>query len=298
MPDAVVTGLATMLGAGLLVGIAPAASASGTWMLAGLALAALVAVACGLSTSERTTPLAVLGRSAGAAAIALAFGRYLVPEHPVPAAGVVLVVAMLLSAFGFRPPRLLIRAGVVVVLAVLAVFVAACLAIAPPPNASGAEGVAGLPAATAFLVFGFLGTDRKLATPRHRVIAIGVALVIYLVVAGAALYQLGGTRLGLSPVPLRDALAAADATGIDPVLTVGAALATVLALLGVFEDLWADDEPWQVIAGGAAMALGALLLTVPALLLVAVALMVGHHLLALVTSRRGSARTRPRSGRS
>src|SRR5262245_436913 len=82
LPDAVVTGLAAMLGGGLFFGIAPAASTAGAWLLAGLVLAALVADACGLSTSDRTTYLAVLGRSVGAAAIAVAFGRYLLPQAP------------------------------------------------------------------------------------------------------------------------------------------------------------------------------------------------------------------------
>jgi APA family basic amino acid/polyamine antiporter len=302
LPDAVVTGLAAMLGAGILVGIAPAASASGAWLLAGLALAALVAVACGLSTSESTgvvqRTVTVLGRAAGASAIGGAFGRYLVPENPRAAAVALLAVTTVLVALGVRLPRTLLRAGVVVVLAVLAVFVAACFAIEPPPNAPGGNDPSGLPAATAILVFGFLGTDRKLGTRRHRMIAIGVALVIYLAVAGAALYQLGGARLGLSPVPLRDALAAADASGIDAVVTVGAVLATVLALFGVLADLWADDEPRDVAVAGFAMALGTMLLTVPALMVVAVALMVGDRLLGLATSRRGSGSGLPRSGRS
>src|SRR2546430_1958965 len=261
LPDAVVTGLAAMLGAGLLVGIAPATDAAGAWMLAGLVLAALITVLCGLSTSDRTTPLELLGRSAGAAAIAGAFGRYLVPDYPMRAAGVLIVFAVVLTYVGWPPPRLLIRAGLVVVLAVLAVFVAVCFAIAPPrpgsdsaallvfklPGGPGADDLAGLPVATFILIFGFLGAERKLRTRNHRMITIGVALVIYLVVAGAALYQLGGARLALSPVPLRDALAAADASGIDRVLTVGAALATVLALFGVLTDIDADEAPWEVI---------------------------------------------------
>ena len=290
LPDAVVTGLAAMLGAGLLVGIAPAASASGAWLLAGLVLAGLVAVACGLSSSERTSPLAVLGRVAGASAIAGAFGRYLVPGQPILAAVGLIAVGTAAVACGFQPPRAVVRAAVVVVLAVLAAFVAACFAIAPALLAVElpADDPAGLPAATAILVFGFLGTDRKLRAPRHRIIAIGVALVIYLAVAGAALRQLGGTRLGLSPVPLRDALAAADASGIDAVLTVGATLATVLALVGVLTDLRAEVKPIGMALGGVAAAAGAVLLTVPTAIVVAVALMVGHHVLALVTSRRGS----------
>src|SRR6266545_4390728 len=202
LPDAVLSGLAAMVGAGLLVGIAPAAHAVGAWLLVGLVLAALVGY--GLSTSDTATPLLVLGRSAAAGAIAGAFGRYLVPEHPVPAAVVLIAVTTVLTAAGIAPARTLIRAGSLIVLIVLAVFVAACLAIEPPPNATEPVDPAWLPAATGPLVFGFLGTDRKLRTNRHRMIAIGAALVLYLAVAGAALRQLGSARLALSPVPLRD----------------------------------------------------------------------------------------------
>jgi basic amino acid/polyamine antiporter, APA family len=285
LPDAVVTGLAAMLGAGLLVGIAPAASAAGAWLLAGLVLAGLLTVAYGLSTSVKSTPLAVLGRSAGAAAIAGAFGRYLVPEYPIPAALALLAVITALTAAGITPSRTLLRAAVAVVLAVLIVFVVVCFAIAPPPNPAGPNDPAGLPLATAFLVFGFLGTER--APQRHRMITIGLALVIYLAVAGAALHQLGGARLALSPVPLRDALVAADAAGIDRVLTVGAALATVLALFGVLTDVRAETKPVGMALVGLATAVAIVVLTVPALILVAVALMLGDRLLALVTSRRG-----------
>jgi basic amino acid/polyamine antiporter, APA family len=295
LPDAVLSGLAAMMGAGLLVGIAPAAELAGTWLLAGLALAALVAVACGLSISDSVTPLLVLGRSAGAAAIAAAFGRYLVPEHPAVGAVAVLAVTTTLCAAGGTPSPTLIRAGAVLVLAVFAVFVAACFAITPPVNPSGADEPAGLPAATALLVFGFLGFDRGVRTRRHRFVTIGAALLVYLAVAGAALHQLGSARLALSPVPLRDALIAADASGIDRILTVGAALATVLALLSVLSDLRADTTPVLTGAAGAAAALGILVLKVPVLMAVAVALMLGHQL--LVRSRRRSARTRPRSTR-
>jgi APA family basic amino acid/polyamine antiporter len=300
LPDAVVTGLAAMMGAGLLLGIAPAAEAAGFLVLVALPIAALVVVLCGLSTSESKRPLpravAMLGRSAGAAAVAVTFGRYVLPQQPKVAAALVLVFAILLvTFFDFTPPRSLLRAAVVVQLAVLAVFVAACFAIEPPPNPPGATHPEGLPVATAFLVFGFLGADRRLRDRGQRIVAVGVALLIYLAVTGAALYQLGAARLGLSPVPLRDALAAADASGIGPVLTVGAALATALALLGVLTDIYADEKPVEWTISEFVMVGGIMLVAVPVLIIVAVALMIGHRV--LVTSTRGSARRPPRSRR-
>src|SRR5262245_59312152 len=79
-------GLAGMLGAGVFTGLAPAASAGGAWLLAGLALAGLLSVGCGLSTSDKLGPLGMLGRVAAAPAVALTFGNYVLPTYPVVAA--------------------------------------------------------------------------------------------------------------------------------------------------------------------------------------------------------------------
>jgi len=240
--------------------------------------------------------LLLLGRSAGMAVIAGAFGRYLVPGAPKLAAVVLIVVATALTVAGVTPPPALIRTAVVVVLVVFAIVVVACFAIEPPRNVPGSGNPSGLPLATVFLVFAFLGTERRMGTRRHRLIAIGAALLVSFAVAAAALRQLGSARLALSPVPLRDALAAADASGLDRILTLGAALATVLTLLGVLAGLKADTNPPLTAAAGAVAALAAVALTLPSLIIAAVALVLGHHV--LVTWRRGPARTPRRSARS
>jgi hypothetical protein len=161
------------------------------------------------------------------------------------------------------------------------VFTAACFAIvpagqaaAPPPGSAGTDHLAGLPAATALMFFGFLGFDR--VARRRRVLTIGVALVVYLVVGWAALSQLSGPRLVLSPVPLRDALAAADASGIDAVLTVGAAVAMVVALRNVF-----DGIRGRVVlpVAGVVAAAGVALLSVGVSMALASGLMLGRYLL-------------------
>jgi APA family basic amino acid/polyamine antiporter len=283
-----------MVGAGLFAGLAPAASAAGVWLLASLTLAALLAIACGQSTMDLTAPLphtfGVVGRIAGAAAIAETFGSYLLPEYPVPAAIGLLAVAT--SASFLALPRTLFVAAAVVVLAVLAIFVVACFAIAPaeqvvtpPPS----DDLAGLPLATLLMFFGFLGFERGSGR-----LTIVVALVIYLAVAGAALYQLGGTRLALSTTPLRDALAAADAAGLDPVLTAGAALACLLTVLGLLADVRAGHRGTVLtpVVGVAAVA-GTVLLTVPVAMAAAAGLMLGHYALGWLTSRREPAPTPP-----
>src|SRR5690242_13545753 len=112
MMNRVPRGLAAMLGAGIFAGLALATSAAGTWVLAALVLAGVLAVLCGLSTSDSMRPLEILGRVAGASAIAATFGAYLAPAHPVPAAIGVLVVAAGLTALRVRPPE---TVGVIVV---------------------------------------------------------------------------------------------------------------------------------------------------------------------------------------
>ena len=50
--DAVTIGLGSMIGAGIFVALAPAAAAAGTWLLVGLATAAMVAY-CNAMSSAR-----------------------------------------------------------------------------------------------------------------------------------------------------------------------------------------------------------------------------------------------------
>jgi APA family basic amino acid/polyamine antiporter len=269
-------GLAAMIGAGIFTGLAPAARVTGAWLLAAVVLAALLAVACGRSTSDNLGPLGMLGRVAGAAAIAGMFGSYVLPAHPVPAAAGLLAVAAVLTAFGARPARPVMITGVAVVLAGMGVLVAACLAIEPAGSAVAvpeADNLAGLPAATLLMYFGFLGFER--AGPGRRG-AIVVALGVYLAVGYAALRQLGAPRLALSPAPLRDALAAADAAALDPILTVAAGTAAVLALLGVFADLRRAGRSVPLLAGVLA-AVTAALLSVPVSMGLASALMLARY---------------------
>ena len=50
--DAVVIGLGAMIGAGVFAAIGPAAGAAGSWLLLGLAIAALVAFANAMSSAR------------------------------------------------------------------------------------------------------------------------------------------------------------------------------------------------------------------------------------------------------
>ncbi|MBM7772655.1 APA family basic amino acid/polyamine antiporter [Actinokineospora baliensis] len=253
---------AVALGAGALLTSGPAAAAAGWWSVAGLALAGLVALLTAVSLADLAaqscltgvsahvrTRLGVLpgrlagvldvgGRVVGAAAVAGAAGAYLWPAQPKAAAiGVLVGVAGLaVGRVYFAGPSRWVIVGVTMV--TVAVFVTTGLAIEPVRQAvdaaAGTPGVddpTGILAAAGVFFFGFLGVERATG-PRARVGLITVLLVTgaYLLVFVAAIRQLGGPRLALSPTPLRDALAAADGAAIDPMLTLGLAVGALLAV--------------------------------------------------------------------
>ncbi|MFC9920076.1 APC family permease [Agromyces binzhouensis] len=143
---AVAIGLAAMIGAGVFSVWAPAAQAAGGWLLAGLAIAALVAFANAGSTAQLAVRYPesggayrygrerlgawpgflagwgfVIGKTASCAAMALTAAAYLVPEawqKPVAIAAVVVLVGV--NVLGVTRTA---RAASVIVSAVLAVLV-------------------------------------------------------------------------------------------------------------------------------------------------------------------------------
>jgi APA family basic amino acid/polyamine antiporter len=198
-----------------------------------------------------TGGLYLVSRAASAAALAGCFGAYASPARPLlPAIGV-LVVVVAFDATGLRLPKTATRVLTIFVLVVLALVVAACFAIPPPPptgvplpaGTAGTDNLGGLLPAAGVLFFAFLGFERVTApgsdqpeTSRRRLrVVIPVLLLVsvgtYLAVGAAVLRQLGGARLALSSVPLRDALDAADASALDPLVTIAAMVATAVALL-------------------------------------------------------------------
>lgn len=268
-----VLALGATLGVGVFAGFAPAAAAAGSWFLPALALAALTALCCAFSTADqhRAYPDApggyayirnqlgpwparigasahLVGRAGVAAALAGAFGAYVFPEHRVVAAVVLVVATAALGAAGFRWSTGLTAAAAAVVLGVLGLVVVVCFAVTPPDNpvtTSGGPGFDGFMSAAALLFVVFTGFERitapssgdrvfgsrvlRLAVPA----VIGLVLVVAITVGAALLRQLGPARLALSPVPLRDALVAADGRALLPLLSLGAAVAAVSSLFFV-----------------------------------------------------------------
>ena len=270
--DTVVLGVGGMLGAGVFAAFGPASAIAGTYALVGVVLASLLAACSAFSTADQarafpgdgagyryTSQLlgpwpgrmagsaSIAGRLAAAAAIAGTFGTYVTPSRPLLGALGALAVAVALDVVGFRLNRKLNWAVVAIVVVALALVVATCFAVPPPPiiNAPDADQPMGLLTSAGILVFAFLGFERITApgldepsfTARRLWLAIPVSLVlvlgVYLAVGAAVFRQLGPTRLALSPAPLLDAVISADGQWIVPLVSVGAAVATVAALLGV-----------------------------------------------------------------
>lgn len=270
--DAVVVGLGAMVGAGIFAALAPAAGAAGGALLAALALAALVAYCNAHSSArlaarypasggtyvygrERLGPFwgylagwgFVVGKTASCAAMALTVGAYVWPgqQHAVAVAAVVALTAA--NYGGVEKSARIARLIVAAVLAVLAGVVVVCLS----SDAADAErlgtsdwGAVGLLQGAGLLFFAFAGyarittlgeevRDPERTIPRAVPLALGIALLVYALVAVAALSVLGVDGLAGAAAPLADAVRAAGWPGMTPVVRVGAALAALGSLLAL-----------------------------------------------------------------
>ncbi|MBT2228325.1 APC family permease [Nonomuraea sp. NEAU-A123] len=161
--DAVVVGLSAMIGAGVFAAFAPAAAAAGSWLLAALALAAVVAY-CNATSSARLAALYpesggtyvygrrrlgpvwgylagwgfTVGKTASCAAMALTFGSYVAPGLARPLAIAAVVALTALNLFGVQRSAMAARVMVAFVLAVLVAVVA--IGLLSGPDASSATG--------------------------------------------------------------------------------------------------------------------------------------------------------------
>lgn len=191
----------------------------------------------------------VIGKTASCAAMALTFAAYAAPagwEKPVAALAVAGLV--LVNYFGVTRTAFLTRVLVVVSLLVLAVVVAAGLtnagASAGAPGGLFDAGVYGILQSAGLLFFAFAGYAR-IATmgeevrdpgrtiPRAIVAALAAVVVIYAVVAVVALRTLGPVDLGSSAAPLIDVAVAGGWEWAAPVVRLGAAAASLGALLAL-----------------------------------------------------------------
>lgn len=271
--DAVVIGLGSMVGAGIFAALGPAARAAGSGLLLGLALAAVVAYCNAMSSARLAAlyPASggtyvygrerlgafwgylagwafIVGKTASCAAMALTVGAYAWPEqaHAVAVAAVVALTA--LNYGGVQKSAWLTRAIVAVVLAVLAAVVMVSLGSGSTDFGRlgvGADAsVGGVLQAAGLLFFAFAGyariatlgeevRDPARTIPRAVPLALGITLVVYACIAVSVLSVLGASGLGQATAPLADAVRAAGAAWLAPVVRVGAAVAALGSLLAL-----------------------------------------------------------------
>ncbi|PXX70883.1 amino acid/polyamine/organocation transporter (APC superfamily) [Nocardia tenerifensis] len=271
--DAVVIGLGAMIGAGIFAALAPAARAAGSGLLIGLAVAGVVAYCNATSSARLAAryPASggtyvygrqrlgafwgylagwafIVGKTASCAAMALTVGAYLWPAHAhaVAAASVVGVTAV--NYIGVQKSAWSTRAIVAVVLAVLAAVAVAAFTsghvemgwLAPGSDAT----FAGSLQAAGLLFFAFAGyariatlgeevRDPARTIPRAIPLALGITLLVYAVLAVAALTVLGPQRLAAASAPLAELARASGAEWLTPVVRVGAAVAALGSLLAL-----------------------------------------------------------------
>ncbi|MEV1330311.1 APC family permease [Micromonospora costi] len=273
VPDAVVIGLGSMLGAGVFVVFAPAAAAAGgAGLLPALVLAGFIAYCNATSSArlaarypesggtyvygrERLNPFAgflagwgfVVGKTASCAAMALTIGAYLWPGQARLVAVLAVLAVTAVNLRGIGKTATATKVLVAVVLAVLALVAVAGLIGGDAqlkrlgdPGGSGR----GVLTAAGLLFFAFAGYARiatlgeevrepERTIPRAVPLALGVVLAIYLVLAVVSLGVLGTDRLAGSAAPLADVVTAAGLPGLAWVVRAGATVAVTGVLLSL-----------------------------------------------------------------
>ncbi|MDT0142142.1 APC family permease [Microbacterium sp. PRC9] len=192
----------------------------------------------------------VIGKIASCAAMALTFAAYAAPagwERPVAIAAVVALTAV--NWFGVTRTAGAARVIVVISLGALAAAVTAAFSAGSTPDwfTAGtvwAGGGYGILQSAGLLFFAFAGyariatmgeevRDPRRVIPRAIVIAFLIALAVYAVVAVAVLSALGPVAVAASTAPVADAAAQSGWAWIDVVVRIGAAAASLGALLAL-----------------------------------------------------------------
>jgi len=267
----VVVGLSAMIGAGVFSVFAPAADAAGSLLLVGLGIAAVVAFCNAVSSAQlaQTYPTSggtyvygrevlgpwwgfvagwgfVVGKTASCAAMAMTFAAYAVPGsgwwERIAAVGAVLLLTVANLRGVTRTAavaRVLLGLTLLTLLVALAVSYSDGRVAGDPWEGGDALGVlqsAGL------LFFAFAGYARiatlgeEVRRPellgRAILIALGVAVALYAAV-GLALLLVLGDGIADTSTPLATAVDAVGAAWAEPVVRVGAAAASLGALLAL-----------------------------------------------------------------
>ncbi|MFJ6951453.1 APC family permease, partial [Micromonospora aurantiaca (nom. illeg.)] len=272
VPDAVVIGLGSMLGAGVFVVFAPAAAAAGgPGLLVALAVAGFIAYCNATSSArlaarypesggtyvygrERLHPFAgflagwgfVVGKTASCAAMALTVGAYLWPGRArlVAVLAVVAVTAVNLRGIGKTATATRVLVAVVLTVLTVVAVTGAPQVAADRLTAPAGIGAGGVLTAAGLLFFAFAGyariatlgeevRDPERTIPRAMPLALGAVLAIYLTLAVVALGVLGADRLASTDAPLVEVVTAAGHPGLAWLVRAGAAVAVTGVLLSL-----------------------------------------------------------------
>ncbi|MCU1688233.1 MAG: transporter [Jatrophihabitantaceae bacterium] len=251
-------------GSGLLIGLGIAALIAYCNAVSSAQLAAVYPVSGGTYVygRERLGPWwgfaagwgFVIGKTASCAAMALTFAAYALPGPEWVQRGAAVAAVLALAALNYRGvtrTALLTRVLVTVSLVVLGAWLIA-VAIGPRTDASRlggwseatSGGVYGLLQSAGLLFFAFAGyariatmgeevRDPARTIPRAIQFALGGVVLLYALVGVTALMGAGPMVLADSTAPLADAARAAGSDWIAPWIRVGAAVASLGALLGL-----------------------------------------------------------------
>jgi APA family basic amino acid/polyamine antiporter len=271
--DAVVVGLSAMIGAGVFSVWGPAAAAAGSAMLLALGLAAVVALCNATSSAQLAAhhPASggtyvfgrrvlgpwwgfvagwgfVIGKTASCAAMALTFAAYLVPDDGAVRRGVAAAAVAILTLAAVRGITRTAQVARVLLVLALVGLVWLLLATASSPASATADlapptGAYGVLQGAGLLFFAFAGYARiatlaeEVRSPatigRAVLIALSVALALYILVGASVVAVLGGD-LPVATAPLADVADALSTPGLGVavrIAAVAAALGALLALL-------------------------------------------------------------------
>jgi APA family basic amino acid/polyamine antiporter len=192
----------------------------------------------------------VIGKTASSAAMALVFAAYVAPVGYTKVVAVLAIVALTaVNYFGITRTAVLTKILVAAVLTVLVVGVVLGLTGSIEPNVAGLgsftdSGWYGVLQSAGLLFFAFAGYARiatlgeevvrpERTIPRAIVSALGIALLVYAVIALTLLSVLGPDSLASSSAPLVDLVVASGHSWASPLMRIGAALAALGALLAL-----------------------------------------------------------------
>jgi APA family basic amino acid/polyamine antiporter len=271
LPDAIVIGLGSMIGAGVFSAWAPAAGAAGSGLLLGLCAAGVVAFCNATSSAQLAAQFPtsggtyvygrellgpwpgflagwafVVGKLASSAAMAMTFAAYAVPAPWQKPVAVLAVIALaVVNSRGVTRTTAMARVLVAVSLVALCVVAAVGFSHpAVPGPAAAPPSLAGVLPSAGFLFFAFAGyariatmgeevKDPERTIPRAITGSLALALVLYLLVGLSAIGSLGPAALATSTSPLADVAGLSGAQWPVVLTRVGATAAALGALLAM-----------------------------------------------------------------